>query len=237
MSDETPTHYADRQTMRDREYEEACARWIAEASPEQIAQALETGVLRKRPRKGRPGEFDYVLADLDRGPSDDTCHEDDAAKAFENYAPTADWSNIPGESDPLPVWLAQEFKLEPALADRIAGWHRQALAREAQDEAAVLINRIIGLLLISTGDLRIVAHGLAHAARMNKSAGFDSLHASAAALGCSVEAVRKSAWKWVNLLGFPPLDGAKSPEACAKYRQNGLENHHRKQTRKPNTTS
>lgn len=222
--------YSDYQHSADRDYERACAEWVEAATPEQIAEALRTGVLRKRPRRGHPGEFDYVLADLDRDPADDTCREEDAADAFANYAPTADWSHIPGAHDRLAPTLAERFGLTAAQAEGIAHWHAGAMKEEVQRETATLLNRIIGLFLLATGDLRIVAHGLAHAARMAASAGFASLRRSADALGCSPEAVRKSADRWCQLLHLPPIEGAKSPEARAKYQQNGLNNHWRNQT-------
>jgi hypothetical protein len=91
------------------------------------------------------------------------------------------------------------------------------------------LNRVIGFFL-QPGNLLVRAHALAHAARMAAISGLRSLRHSSEVCKVSVEAVRKVAWKWVELLKLPPLEGAKSDQAREKYRQDKQTNHWRSQT-------
>jgi len=87
---------------------------------------------------------------------------------------------------------------------------------------------MIGLLLMP-GNVMLRVHALAHASRMSKEFDLRSLRHSSEICKVTVEAVRKIAWKWVALLGFPPLEGAKSEEAKKKYSEDKKKNHWRKQ--------
>src|SRR5207253_11020588 len=71
--------YCDRQRERDAEYREACDAWLATATPEQIRESEEMGLIRRNPKTGAP-----ILADCGHDPADDLCREDDAMTLFGN---------------------------------------------------------------------------------------------------------------------------------------------------------
>ena len=158
----------------------------------------------------------------------------DAADLGKNSVLASHEVDFSGAVDKLPDWLMEEFDLTPGQAAGIMEWHEKARAKDEARERSLLLWRMIGFLM-QDGNVRIRLHGLAHAARMGRMIsvpGFGalvSLRVSAKVLGVSVEAVRKAAWHWVDLLGLHPLDGAKSEEARESYRRDKQTNHWRSQ--------
>jgi len=108
-----------------------------------------------------------------------------------------------------------------------------------QVEVARMLFRIIGFLLQpgSPRALQMRAYALAYASRMGEYSQLFSLRDTARKCAVSVEALRKCAWYWVEQLGLPPLEGAKSQAAKTKYAANGLDNHWRHQKCKNPTTT
>jgi hypothetical protein len=227
MSEASGDNYAERQAQKDAAYHKQCDEFLAQLTPEQLAEYKRRGLVRIIRKKGQPERL--VLADDGSSIAKDTCVEGDAADLFANHAPSADWHNIPGSGEDLVDVIAEKFDVSRAVAEAVAMWHRGDITVRVQVETATLLQRIIGFFLLPGNDLRIRAHALAHAARMAPLAGFSSLRESSRAIGCSTEAIRKVAWEWVELLNLPPLEGAKSPEARAKYTEDKLTNHWRNQ--------
>jgi hypothetical protein len=158
--------------------------------------------------------------------------ESDAVGMCEHRKEFAHMPDMAAAVDTVTDQLQEEFDLTRVQAVRIAAWHTAHVSTEVQRQIALLLLRIIGFFMLP-GNLLIRAHALAHAARMATMNGFKSLRDSAGACGVSVEAIRKIAWKWVAMLGLPPLDGAKSTEARAKYSADKKTNHWRHQKCKP----
>jgi hypothetical protein len=152
--------------------------------------------------------------------------EGDAVGMCEHHA---DFAQAPDLNlDGMPDELREQFGLSDEQARRVANWHSARVNADVQRQVALLFLRIIGFFLLP-GNLLVRAHALAHAARMAVSNGFNSLRDSAKACGVSVEAVRKVAWRWVEMLGLPPLEGAKSEAARKKYSEDKIHNHWRHQ--------
>lgn len=208
-----------------KEYERECAAYLARMSPAQIARAKSLGLLKEVRKNGRPtGE--YVLSDTGRDRAVDVCADDDAAVLFENSAAHSTPELATAAADRLPDLLAEKFALTSEQARGIVEWHQERLKAEVAQETSTVLQRVIGFFLLAD-NAKLAAHALAHAARMAKLTGFSSLRKSAEAIGVSPEGIRKVAWKWVELLGLPPLEGAKSAEARAAYSEDKKTNHWR----------
>ena len=151
---------------------------------------------------------------------------ENAVEMAEHHASFREMPDMPGSVD-KPLDVIREL-LADSGPEAVARWHEEQIARQNTWQLAVVLGRIVGFFLLP-GNLRLRAHGLAHAARMAKRNGMGSLRDSAKACGVSVEAVRKVAWRCVELLGLPPLEAAKSDEAKAKYRSDKQTNHWRNQ--------
>jgi hypothetical protein len=207
------------------EYEKECAQFLQGMSPAEIEQAKQMGLLKEVYRNGRRTGT-YVLADNGLEKATDVCRDDDAAVLFENSAILSTPELITVSADKLPNLLAEKFDLTEGQAEGIVAWHQERLKAEIAQETSSILRRVIGFFLLAD-NAKICAHALAHAARMARLTGFSSLRRSADAIGVSVEGIRKVAWKWVELLGLPPLEGAKSPEAKARYSADKKTNHWR----------
>ncbi len=215
--------YSERQYQRDAEYLEACDAWIANASSREIEKMKELGLAHTNPKTGQ-----LVLADVAGKPSNDVCCDGDAAQLFENSLRSAEWSDVSVAVDKLPDLLAEQFGLSPEKARALADWHANRVNAEVSRETALQLNRVIGFYL-QPGNIKVRTHALAHAARMAALSGLRSLRHSAQLCEVSVEAIRKVAWRWVELLELPPLEGSKSAEACKRYSEDKMTNHWRKQ--------
>ncbi len=212
--------YEARRRAMDREYQEA---W-AKLSPAMLAKMARMGI--NGGKDGGPGPLEPV----DREEAErDLCREDDAAVLFENSTRMSTLVDFAGEVDRLPWLLRETFGLDEEQAEGLAAWHLATVERQVKMELSLKLNRVIGFFL-QPGNLLVRAHALAHAARMAAISGLNSLRHSSKICGVSVEAVRKVAWRWVELLELPALEGAKSAEAKEKYRQDKLDNHWRSQT-------
>ncbi len=224
--------YAVRQAKMDADYLSA----FESLTAEQRAELSSAGI--KGPHCGRITKLARqkmaavgLLATEDEGAGrETTCMEGDATELFANSMRA---SIEPARPESLADELAEKFGVTATVAEQIARWHEAELRSEAERESGLMLRRVIGFFL-QPGNLRIRAHALAHAARMATSMGFDSLRASARHISAtdgkvSAEGVRKVAWQCVELLGLPPLEGAKSPEACAEYSKINKENHWRNQ--------
>ena len=216
-------NYVDRQEAEERAYEEACLKWLASMTPAERKKAIEKGVVRVSHEHGKEV---LLIAQSPEYIGRDVCRDGDAADLFKD---TLRLSEPPDtECHALPEMLAERFGLDLDQAREIALWHMERVRRQAEAVNSRLLRRVIGYF-IQPGNLLIRAHALAHAARMATISGFSSLRQSAEACKVSAEAVRKVAWKWVELLGLPPLDGCKSEEARRRYSEDKKTNHWRHQ--------
>ena len=209
-------------------YEQECSKFLQGMSPEQVAEAKQMGLLHEVHKNGRRTGT-YVLADTGREKAGDVCRDDDAAALFENSAVLSTPELITVSADKLADLLAERFDLTAGQAEGIVAWHQERLKVEVAQETSSVLQRVIGFFLLAD-NAKICAHALAHAARMARLTGFSSLRKSAEAIGVSVEGIRKVAWRWIELLGLPPLEGAKSSEAKARYSEDKKTNHWRNRT-------
>lgn len=222
--------YSDRAARKNEEYLRACENYVQTLSDAEREDLLARGLLRWVRPKGKPARL--VFSDLDDKAGDDVTRDDDAVTLFANTMAMAVEDDVPAAVDRLAHELQQRFGLTLLQAHQIEQWHREAVRREVDRETGEQLNRVIGFLLLAD-NVRLCVHALAHAARLAKLAGFPSLRASAKAIGVSVEAVRKVAWRWVELLKLPPLEGAKTAEARARYSHIATTDHWRNKKCQP----
>lgn len=209
-----------------REYEEECAAYLKGMTPEQIERAKAMGLIREERKNGKKtGRL--TLSDTGRTIGDDLCRDDDAAALFENSAVHSTPEIATVSADKLADLLAERFDLTAGQAEGIVAWHNERLKAEVAQETSSILRRVIGFFLLAD-NAKMCAHALAHAARMARLTGFSSLRKSAEAIGVTVEGLRKVAWKWVEMLNLPSLEGAKSPEAKAAYSETQTKDHWRK---------
>lgn len=224
---ETP-EYEDRLPRHLREYEANCATFLQGMSVEEIERAKAMGLIKEEHKHGRKtGRL--ILADTGREKSTEVCRNDDAATLFENSEVMSTPEVATMEADKLADVLAERFDLTPGQAEGIVAWYEAQLKAVVAEETSSILRRVIGFFLLAD-NAKMCAHALAHAARMARLTGFSSLRKSAEAIGVSVEGLRKVAWKWIELLKLPPLEGAKSTEAKARYSETQTKNHWRNQT-------
>jgi len=227
--------YALRQKERDAEYSAACRDWVKTAAPEDLEAMRVAGVAREV--QHRNGKRELVAEDRDEvatgrmdGDRVFLGREDDLMVALERWNEAGMFVEVDfaGGADKLPDLLRERFGVTREQADGIAAMVSGLIRREVSAESGLMLRRAIGFFLLP-GNLLVRAHALAHAARMAAASGFRSLRHSAQECGVSVEAVRKVAWTWVKVLNLPPLEGAKSDEARARYREDKKTNHWRNQ--------
>ena len=154
--------------------------------------------------------------------------EKDAAEIAENSIEASVIVDMAAHVDTVPDLLREQFGFTTEMANKIHAWHNARVQHEVDQQRARLLFRMVGLLLMP-GNVMLRVHALAHASRMSKEFELRSLRHSAQICNVTVEAVRKVAWKWVELLGFPPLEGAKSETAKKKYSEDKKTNHWRNQ--------
>ncbi len=240
--------YRERQVVRDREWREA---WAALSPDARAAMEAKMGSSDDAPVQFRNGHVLHETASepAPQGTKETVGRREDAGEMAEHHADFRSNPDIAAAVDSLADQLREQFGLtSPAAAqfgisgaqldaflrfqlrqcERIAAWHEEQVRLENQRQAAMTLGRVVGFLLLP-GNLRLRAHGLAHAARMAKRNGLTSLRASAIACGVTQTAMCNVAWKCVELLGLPPLEGAKSGEAKEKYRNDKKTNHWRTQ--------
>ena len=211
-----PTDHSDyihRQARMDAQYQAACKK----LSPEQCAAMERSGVRGEADMTGLLGLKSSKLG-VDK----------DAAEIGVNSITASVTVDFAAVVDTARDLLREHLGLSAELATKIDAWHKDRVKHENDQQRARLLFRMIGMLLMP-GNVMLRVHALAHASRMSKEFELRSLRHSAEICNVTVEAVRKVAWKWVALLGFPPLEGAKSEEAKRKYSEDKKSNHWRKQ--------
>lgn len=220
--------YQERLPVHLQQYETECVKMIAAMSPEEIERAKSMGLIKEERKHGKKtGRL--ILSDTGRDNSTDVCKDDDAAVLFENSTVMSVPETVTASTDKLADLLAERFDLTEGQAEGIVAWHAERMKAEVAQETGAVLQRVIGFFLLAD-NAKMCAHALAHAARMARLTGFSSLRKSAEAIGVSVEGLRKVAWKWIELLKLPPLEGAKSPEARAAYSETQSNKHWRKKT-------
>ena len=227
--------YSLRQKERDAEYVAACKDWVKTASSEDLEKAREAGVVREvQHRNGKRELVASAHDELATGRMDgDKVHlgrEEDLVVALDRWNEEGMFVEVDfaGRADMLPDLLQERFGVTSEQATGISAMVAGLIRREVSAESGLMLRRAIGFFLLP-GNLLVRAHALAHAARMAAASGFRSLRHSAQECGVSPEAVRKVAWTWVKVLNLPPLEGAKSDEARARYRKDKQTNHWRNQ--------
>lgn len=168
--------------------------------------------------------------------AEDVGREDDVAAVASNRSDMSDWPDMAAATDKLSDALMEEFGIGRAQATGIAALIEQRVSEATMETQSLQLARIVGFFLAGSDNLQARAHGLAQAARMAASNGLGSLRQSAKACGVSHEWMRRVAWRWCELLGLPPLEGAKSAAACEAYREDKKNNHWRKRTCKAHKT-
>jgi hypothetical protein len=213
--------YEDRQRVRDEEY---CKAWEA-LPPSKREQLLNHGLTADCDRDPAP----------DRGRREVVGREHDASEDLETHGGVeVDYAEA---CDSLADKIQQEFgPMSRDQAERIAAFMAERAQAALIEQSSLILARIVGFFLLSSDNLQARAHALAHAARMAARNGLRSLRHSAEVCGVSPEWMRKVAWKWVEQLGLPPLEGAKSEEAREAYSKDKKTNHWRtkKCTQLPN---
>lgn len=124
---------------------------------------------------------------------------------------------------------------EPLIRS-IAADLKVPMLQEIEKNRALLLGKAV-LYLVKSQSNTILArsHQLIHAIPgVAMMAGFGSMRKSAKACRVSCEWIRRGRDRWCAILELPiPSDGRKSDEAKERYRQNGLNNHWRRQVVKP----
>jgi hypothetical protein len=138
------------------------------------------------------------------------------------------------EIDTLEEQLCEAFDLPMDKARLIAAWHREQLDEHTGHEDGDALNLILGALL-EKGNIRLKAIGLLFAAGINRSNGWNTERCAARDTGFTPAAINAEKQAWISLLKLARNEHCKSEEAREKYRQNGKDNHWRKQF--PNNTN
>ena len=168
--------------------------------------------------------------------AEDVGREDDIAAIASNRRDMSDWPDMAAVADKLSDMLMEQFGVRRDQAIGIAALIEQRVRDATMETQSLQLARIVGFFLAGSDNLQARAHGLAQAARMAASNGLGSLRQSAKSCGVSHEWMRRVAWRWCELLGLPPLEGAKSAAACEAYREDKKNNHWRKRTCKAHKT-
>jgi hypothetical protein len=211
-----PDH-RERQNARDAEY---LAEW----------QKMPTALREKLAAAGVDGP------DTGHQKAEDVGREDDIATIAANRGDVSDWPDMAAAADKLSDVLMEQFGVTRDQATGIASLVEDRVRQATMETQSLQLARIVGFFLAGSDNLQARAHGLAQAARMAASNGLGSLRQSAKACGVSHEWMRRVAWRWCELLGLPPLEGAKSAAACEAYREDKRNNHWRKRTCKAHKT-
>lgn len=172
----------------------------------------------------------------DRGRKEVVGREHDITEDLETHAGTE--VDFAAACDTLADQIMEQFApLTPKQAEELAKFMAERADAALKEQGAIFLARIVGFFLLSSDNLTARAHGLAHAARMSRRNGLGSLRDSAKVCNVSHEWMRKVAWKWCELLGLPPLENAKSPEAKKAYSEDKKTNHwrNRKCSKLPST--
>lgn len=165
-------------------------------------------------------------AEAAQGLKESVGRREDAGALAEHHADFREVPDMATAVDHVPDVVRELWTQGGAVA--VAKWHEAQMMEVAARQAASVLGRIVGFFLLP-GNLRLRAHGLAHAGRMAKRNGLGSLRDSADACGVTPTAMCNVAWKCVEILGLPPLENAKSEAAKASYRKDKNTNHWRKQ--------
>jgi len=114
------------------------------------------------------------------------------------------------------------------LVRAVAADLKKPMDLEIERGRSLMLGRVVMHLVRSeTSNVLAGVHGLMHAIpRLAAANGFTSMRKSALACNVSQEWIRKSRNRWCHTMGVEiPVEGRKSPEACAKYSKCGKENH------------
>jgi hypothetical protein len=168
--------------------------------------------------------------------AEDVGRDDDVATTAANRDDVCDWPDMAAAVDKLSDLLIEQFGVSRVQAGSIAAFIEERVRQATMETQSLQLARIVGFFLAGSDNLQARAHGLAQAARMGASNGLGSLRQSAKTCGVSHEWMRRVAWRWCELLGLPPLEGAKSAAACEAYRKDKTNNHWRKRTCKHTKT-
>jgi hypothetical protein len=207
MSDPDYGHHASRLHARAKAEHD---KWVKGLSPEVRKKLEGMGVL-EAPEDSHEigGHSPFQSSDIAESP---------LARVDIDFAAQAD-----GEAGEL----ADLFDISMETANKMLQWHQAKVDSSLQTHEADLLSVVVGGLL-SSGNIKISAAGLAFASNMDAANGLGNQATYARSLGVSRSILSKSVKGWRRHLNLRPSPWQKSDEACATYSALAKEKHWRR---------